>query len=150
MKTGYNFIRIIGFVIILLCSVYSIGFSQEKLTSTESEVRLLSPYFEDLSDSIINGVRVKEIGYPNLDSINISSYGEWFYFFIKDNCFFTMFRPENEEARLAHISCLERTGKKISDTEWEKDTPHGKISISMAIDEHGYQFDYSLKKEEEE
>ncbi len=122
---------------------------QEKLTSSESEIRLLSPEFEDLSDSVINGTRVKEIGYPNMDSTNLKLWGEWFYFFIKDNCFFVMFRPENEAARQAHIIFLSYTGKKLSDTEWEKDSPHGVISISMAIDEHGYQFDYSLKKVDE-
>ena len=85
---------------------------QEKLTSSESEIRLLSPEFEDLSDSVINGTRVKEIGYPNMDSTNLKLWGEWFYFFIKDNCFFVMFRPENEAARQAlQDLCLKYGGR---------------------------------------
>ena len=137
--------KLIPIIIILLCGNL---YSQEKLTYSESDIRAISPDFEVIMDSVINGKQVLEIGYINSDSTYLPYYGMWYYLLNKNSCFLTMFRPENEAARLDHIRFLGNIGEKISDTKWIKQSPYGKITVTLSKDNIGYHFDYIIRNED--
>jgi len=124
------------------------GSCQQKLTYPENEIRAMHEGFEIILDTVIDGRAIHEIGYINSDSTLLSYNGMWYYLLANNSCFMTMFRPQNEAARLERISAIELFGKKISDHEWTDRSPYGKITITLSKDNIGWHFDYIIKNED--
>jgi hypothetical protein len=77
-----------------------------------------------------NGV-YRTIDYTNESDSDADNHnnGVWIYLLHNDNCYATLFFPEDDAVDTAMSNYLDMTASKVSENVWSDESVHGKITI---------------------